>query len=142
MVNLLLLLLAFQTSFVSAAFEEAEFLKKNSVSIYNKNKTQILQFQQNFLAEHGQYWQALDTFVGGIPQDAPVAATWDDVGVEKAEYSGFSVSVDVYTAPCGKGFVYNSFIHEKNGIWQKSENYGCLDYRSRDWYFISFDDIK
>jgi len=108
-------------------------------NFFVENQQKIEDFQQLYLVEHGEYWQALDSFVGGVPQDAPEAATWDTLGVQKSEMAGFSTSVDVYVAPCGKGYVYNSFVRETEGMYVKSVNFGCETYRGHDWIFVPYE---
>ena len=102
----------------------------------------IQEVQNAYFIEHGQYWQGLASH-SVVPSDGKSVDVdllkkphdqvegWADVGITQGRLP-FSVKVDVYDGPRGKGYIVLFEIKKGKELYQKRVDLGP-EGRSHDW---------
>jgi hypothetical protein len=110
-------------------------------------------FQSEYVATKSRYFQALPSH--SQAPDSPTAPDrissrptdqvetlgyfWNNATTLPAEQN-WSISIDVYRGPLGRGYVLNVETKVDGQIWRRSINFGPEPYRHEPWHAITVTD--
>jgi hypothetical protein len=101
--------------------------------------------QAAYLASRGRYWQGIRTIAGNPPEDAAEVAvnlaakpsyqaeSWADFAIGLPATLGFSLRIDTYSGPQGKGYVGTVEAMKNGVIYDRAANVGPETWRAHPW---------